>query len=76
MLKNLIFLSAGLVILYFFSGCSTPQVVYKEVKVPIKCDVSARKKPAKNANTILYLKELLVYVEGLERDLSYCKGEK
>ena len=61
--------------IYFMKGCAEPQIVYKEVKVPIKCDVSPRAKPKKNPNALAYLKEVLIYAEGLEKDLAYCKGK-
>lgn len=60
--------------IYFMKGCAEPKVVFKEVKVPVACDVKERKKPLKNANMLEYLKEVLVYAEGLEKDLAYCKG--
>lgn len=60
---------------FLSKGCAQPDVVYKEVKVPIKCDVKERKKPKQNSNVVLYLKELLIYTEGLERDLAFCRGE-
>lgn len=76
-LKKLTFLVVfGLFITAFLSkGCAQPDVIYKEVKVPVKCDVKERKKPKQNSNVVLYLKELLIYTEGLERDLAFCRGE-
>ena len=62
--------------IYFMKGCAEPKVVFKEVKVPIQCDVKERKKPLKNTNMLEYLKEVLIYAEGLEKDLAYCKGTK
>lgn len=75
--KGLTFLIVlGLFITAFLSkGCAQPDVVYKEVKVPVKCDVKERKKPKQESNVVLYLKELLIYTEGLERDLAFCRGE-
>lgn len=75
-LKSLSTLLILTLFVYFMKGCAEPQVVYKEVKVPVACDVKERKKPLKNANVLEYLKEVLVYAEGLEKDLNYCKGKK
>lgn len=75
-LKSLSTLLILTLFIYFMKGCAEPKVVYKEVKVPIQCDVKPRKKPLKNANVIEYLKEVLIYAEGLEKDLNYCKGKK
>lgn len=62
-----------LFILVVFSGCAK-QVKYKDVYIPVKCDVKDRVKPKNNGDPLVYLKELLIYTEGLERDLAYCKG--
>lgn len=57
------------------SGCAK-QVVYKEVLIPTKCDVKKRDKPSKGGSSTYFLRDLLIYTEGLERDLEYCRGEK
>ncbi|TLD97675.1 hypothetical protein LS71_002740 [Helicobacter jaachi] len=56
------------------SGCSR-SVVYKEVYLPTNCDVKARVKPVNKGSSALFLKEILIYTQGLEQDLAYCKGE-
>lgn len=64
------------------SGCAKPAVIYKEVKVPVKCDVKKRTRPNLDMNVSNFDKfmqkihEVLEYTEGLERDLAYCRGEK
>lgn len=64
------------------SGCTKPAVIYKEVKVPVKCDVKKRTRPNLDMNSSSFDKfmgtihEVLEYTEGLERDLAYCRGEK
>lgn len=55
-----------------FSGCGS-KYLYKEVKVPVRCDIPERQKPKKQANTIQYLKEVLIYSELLEQDLHFCR---
>ncbi|TLD79865.1 hypothetical protein LS68_009265 [Helicobacter sp. MIT 05-5293] len=64
-----------LVIALVFSACAEPRVVYKEVLIPTKCDIPKRQRPKKQDNIIAYLKEVLMYSEGLEKDLSFCRGE-
>lgn len=55
------------------SGCAT---IYKEVKVPIKCDIPARERPALDTTRIVEaIKSLLIYTESLEKDLEFCRGE-
>ncbi|TLD94633.1 hypothetical protein LS71_009270 [Helicobacter jaachi] len=55
--------------LLLLCGCAD-KVVY----VPTKCDVPARAKPINQGSVIKYLKEVLIYAEGLERDLNFCRG--
>lgn len=66
---RLLTLAFGLIIL---SGCATQ---YKEVKIPIKCDIPARVKPEQKGSEVEQLKAILIYAEGLERDLKFCRGE-
>lgn len=63
--------------LLLLAGCSTkqPEIIFKEVLVPTKCDVKQRNRPQQQKNIGKYLTEILIYVEGLERDLTYCRGE-
>ena len=76
MIKNLTISNIIIVTMLFLcSGCYA-QVRYKDVYVPVKCDVKIRKKPTNNGDLVQYMKELLIYVEGIERDLAYCRGDK
>lgn len=59
-----------------FSACANKNYVYKEVKIPTKCDIPKREKPKKESNITAYLKAILIYTEGLERDLAFCRGEE
>ncbi len=71
-----------IVMLLIPSGCVKPAVIYKEVKIPVKCDVKKRERPNLDMNVNNFDKfmqkihEVLEYTEGLERDLAYCRGEK
>lgn len=69
-LRNIIFC---FFILILFNACSQ-KVMYKEVKIPIKCDIAITKRPALslNENFLQDLANLLIYVETLERDLNFC----
>lgn len=73
--KHLTQLVIVVLFIIFLTACAEPKVIFKEVKVPVKCDVKERARPAKNSNAVLYLKEILIYTEGLERDLAFCRGE-
>lgn len=57
------------------SGCSFT-TGYREVKIPVKCDVPERERPKRNTSQVHYLKDILIYVEGLENDLAFCRGEE
>ncbi|MGN8501537.1 hypothetical protein ACR9L7_02645 [Helicobacter pylori] len=54
-----------------FNACAK-KVIYREVKVPIKCDVEIPTRPSAHLETLDYLKELLIYTETLENDLKFC----
>lgn len=58
-----------------FIGCAEPRVVFKEVYIPTKCDIPKRERPAKGSNISKYLTDILIYTEGLENDLNFCRGE-
>ena len=57
------------------SCSSKTQVIYKEVKIPVKCSIDKIPKPAYSDNLIQDLKNLAVYAELLEKDLNFCIGE-
>lgn len=71
MLKLLIGYIYGIFIAFLFISCSQ-KVVYKEVKVPIKCNVEIPTKPIYQDNFILDLKAFLIYSEILEKTLYFC----
>ena len=57
-------------------GCSQ-KVVYKEVKVPITCDIDMPEKPKLTQDNFLEdLSKVLIYTETLEKDLLFCIGNK
>ncbi|GAA7167872.1 hypothetical protein HpCK100_14900 [Helicobacter pylori] len=53
-----------------FSACA--KVVYREVKVPIKCDIELPTRPSEHLEALEYLRALLIYTETLENDLKFC----
>lgn len=58
----------------FVLGC-TPRVVYQKVYIPTKCTISKPERPPSSLALIDYFKELLIYVERLEKDLDFCTKE-
>lgn len=62
-------------LLVLLCACAEPKVVYKEVKIPTKCDIPKRQRPQKSHNALEYLKNILIYTELLEKDLNFCTGE-
>ncbi|WP_162982764.1 hypothetical protein, partial [Helicobacter vulpis] len=52
----------------FLSACA-PRVVYKDVYVPTPCNIVKPVRPAKDLGLLEYVKALLIYTEGLEKDL-------
>ncbi|QDK11837.1 hypothetical protein [Helicobacter pylori] len=54
-----------------FNACAK-KIIYKEVKVPIKCDIEIPTRPSEHLETLEYLRSLLIYTETLENDLKFC----
>ncbi len=54
-----------------FNACAK-KVVYREVKVPIKCDIELPTRPSEHLEALEYLRALLIYTETLENDLKFC----
>lgn len=71
MLKLFIGYVYGFFIAFMFNSCAQ-QVVYKEVKIPIRCNVEIPKKPAYTDDFLKDLKEFLIYSEMLEKTLYFC----
>ncbi|WP_100979476.1 hypothetical protein [Helicobacter pylori] len=70
---KLLFLAC--VISVSFSACAK-KVIYREVKVPIKCDILMPSRPSEHLEALEYLKALLIYTETLENDLKFCTKVK
>ncbi|KNX47680.1 hypothetical protein [Helicobacter pylori] len=66
---KLLFLAC--VISVSFNSCAK-RVIYKEVKVPIKCDILMPSRPSEHLESLEYLRALLIYTETLENDLKFC----
>ncbi|MGN8499509.1 hypothetical protein ACR9MI_07915 [Helicobacter pylori] len=65
------FLFLAFVFSVSFSAC-VKKVVYREVKVPIKCDIEIPTRPSEHLEALEYLRALLIYTETLENDLKFC----
>jgi len=58
-------------------GCSTKVVTkieYRDVKIPVRCDVTVPERPAYNADPVMGVVDILEYVETLEALLKACTG--
>ncbi|GAA7301546.1 hypothetical protein KVE87_00195 [Helicobacter pylori] len=54
-----------------FNACAK-KIIYREVKVPIKCNIEIPTRPSAHLETLEYLRALLIYTEILENDLKFC----
>ncbi len=54
-----------------FNACAK-KIVYRDVKVPIKCDIELPTRPSEHLEALEYLRALLIYTETLENDLKFC----
>ncbi len=58
-----------------FCACAK-KIVYREMKVPIKCDIEIPTRPSEHLEALEYLRALLIYTETLENDLKFCTNNK
>ncbi|WRA92620.1 hypothetical protein E5L38_01020 [Helicobacter pylori] len=66
---KLLFLAC--VISVSFNACAK-KIIFRDVKVPIKCDIQLPSRPNEHLEALEYLKALLIYTETLENDLKFC----
>ncbi|GAA9299870.1 hypothetical protein TH0249_10310 [Helicobacter pylori] len=67
------FLLLACVISVSFSACAcAKKIIYREVKVPIKCNIEIPTRPSAHLEALEYLRALLIYTETLENDLKFC----
>ncbi len=48
------------------------KAIYRDIKVPIKCDIELPTRPSEHLEALEYLRALLIYTETLENDLKFC----
>ncbi|GAA9592100.1 hypothetical protein HpHA63_09820 [Helicobacter pylori] len=58
-----------------FTACAK-KVIYREVKLPVKCDIELPTRPSEHLEALEYLRALLIYTETLENDLNFCTKNK
>lgn len=77
-MKNKVLLSiVSCSIMLVFTACT--QIAYKEVYIPVKCEIPERIKPKKEdyVDYTQFQAHLRSYYKGIERDLAFCRnGEK
>lgn len=61
-----------LTLILLISGCSQ----YKQVLIPVACEISQRERPKSSGDMIEDIKAILIYSEGIEQDLDFCTGKK
>ncbi len=66
---KLLFLA--LVVGVSFNACAK-KIIYREVKIPVKCDIEIPTRPSEHLEALEYLRALLIYTETLENDLKFC----
>ncbi|GAA8996089.1 hypothetical protein BTM275_09840 [Helicobacter pylori] len=60
---------------FSFTACAK-KIIYKEVKIPTKCDIEIPTRPSEHLEALEYLRALLIYTETLENDLNFCTKTK
>lgn len=61
-----------LFIALLLSGCAIKKEV---IYIPVTCEIESRSRPLPKNDPLENLKEIFIYLEGLESDLKFCKGE-
>ncbi|GAA9671624.1 hypothetical protein HpVH12_14580 [Helicobacter pylori] len=69
---NLLFLACLMVFFSVIFNACTKKVIYREIKVPVKCDIEIPIRPTEHLESLEYLRALLIYTETLENDLKFC----
>ena len=68
----------SLCIIFFLllSGCAyNTETIYKEVKIPVKCNIKRMGKPTYKGDLMLDLQNLLIYSDLIENNLDFCLGK-
>lgn len=71
MLNKIVFFT-GLIIGLSSCSVSSGTIQYKEVKVPVKCQVEIPKRPAMTDDTVVNTIELITFTKDLEELLKVC----
>lgn len=72
LIKSLLVFTAVLAI----TACAEPAVVYREVKVPVQCQIDKQNRPAYTGSLMEDFQNMLIYSEIIERDLDFCRTGK
>ncbi len=60
------------ILILLLNGCAYQKEV---VTILLPCEVETRLRPVPKQDPLENLKEIFIYLEGLESDLKFCKGE-
>lgn len=71
-MKDLLIILVLLLAVSILAGCTSTIEVPKEVKVPVKCQVTKTTPPIDTGDVELNNKHILIYTEILKRDLDFC----
>ncbi len=69
---KLLFLACLMVFFSVIFNACAKKVIYRDVKVPIKCGIEIPTRPSEHLESLEYLRALLIYTEMLENDLKFC----
>lgn len=61
------------ILILLLSGCASKREV---INISLPCEVKTRLRPSPKKDDLMdSLREIFIYLEGLESDLKFCKGE-
>lgn len=66
----------ALTVVLAFTACAEPSIVYREVKVPVQCQIDKQDRPSYTGSLMEDFRSMLIYAEIIERDLDFCRTGK
>lgn len=75
-MKTIISLCINFFLVLIFNACAyNTETIYKEVKIPVKCNIKRMPKPQYSNDLLKDLQNILIYSDLIENNLNFCLGE-
>lgn len=75
-MKTIISLCINFFLVLLLNACAyNTETIYKEVKIPVKCNIRRMERPTYKGELMIDLQNLLIYSDLIENNLNFCLGE-